>query len=173
MRKRAALPASAEENPEADTVPLVTLSGAWSAERDILILLSVYTESSRALIQEHLQPSDFLNREFQELFTILIQSLDQQVNLTQLLLDSIQGSPLANLFTRNLFSEIQQSIRYTFDCIRQIKIARLQAEAELIRQKLKDTSGGDLSSDELLRQHTELKQEQRRWQMATLQNLQE
>ncbi len=173
-RKREALQTTAEKNPEhPDTPSTIALSGAWSAERDILILLSVYTKSSKTLILEHLRAGDFLNREFQELFTVLVQNLDNQVDLTQLLLDSIQGRPLSNLFTRNLFSEIQQSIRYTFDCIRQIKIARLQAEAELIRQKLKDASSDDFSPDDLLRKHTELKQEQMRWQKASLQNLQE
>ncbi|GAB4363922.1 MAG: DNA primase [Calditrichia bacterium] len=116
----------------------VVLSGAWSAEKDVLILSLNYFEKIKDIIFDILEPDDFLNDAFKEIFVYIQEHREKDKDeLLHAVLASLEDEKILSLLTANLFQEIQNPDQYLRDCIEKIKVARYQHEIELFREKLK------------------------------------
>ncbi len=140
-------------------------TGAWSAERDVIVLLANYYRNIQDFIFQQLDASDFLNPEFRELF-IWIRDHGEEAgdHLHLLLLDRVENEPLRNMLTEALFQKFQKPARYLMDCIRRMKIARCQAQFEHIRRQLKELSRKDERYLALQQEMQHYLRELHRWQ---------
>ncbi|NOX38120.1 MAG: DNA primase [Calditrichaeota bacterium] len=167
FRERVTPPADSPSPPEApqtQTQPLM-FTGAWSAERDVIVLLANYFSEIQDFIFEQLTEEDFLNPEFRDLF-VWIREHGQEAgeHLHLQLLDRIASESLRNMLAEALFQEFQKPGRYLMDCIRRIKIARFQAHFEVIRRQLKDLPRTDERYPSLQEKMRQYLQELHQWQ---------
>ncbi len=133
------------------------LTGAWSAERDLIILLYIYFDKMKSFIFDALEPEDFLNEGFRKMFVYMrdnqsgdIETVFQEALATEA--DEITVSQI----TEHLFNEIADPERYLNDCIRKIKVARHQARINELRQQLKELPPDNPQQMEILREISHL-----------------
>lgn len=138
-----------ERDPEKlpDDKKVLSLTGAWSAEKGVLILLLNHFNEVKNLIFEILEPEDFLNEGFRNIFTYIQQHCDPSgatelpgnnpEELVHLILSTTENQQIVGMLTADLFNEIMNPSRYLKDCILRIKETRCQTQIDFLRQKLK------------------------------------
>ncbi len=129
-----------------DTDMPLTFTGAWGAEKGIVLLLVEYFNDIYDHVFAHLEASDFLNREFRELFTFLQSQKDEPgEHLFHRVLEHIESEELKALLvkeTNHINPIFQKPALYLQGCIKQMKIARYQAQLELLRRKIQEVAPG-------------------------------
>ncbi len=149
--------------------PLI-LTGAWGAEKDIILILLNYYEDLSSYIFNHIQAEDFQNRDFRNIFAFIQSHSPPPGGASQLLhhvLDHIDSEDIRALLTRELFysnREFQKPGLYIQGCIKQLKIAGYQTRIELARQKLKALPPADPEYFALLAEMQEAMNALKKWQ---------
>jgi DNA primase len=144
--------------------PLV-FNGAWSAEKDLLLILMTYYTEVKDFVVEHIQVDDFLNNEMRDVFKILCDYEEESMrDLHQFVLDKLENQTLRDLFTKDLFQDFKDPARYLQDCIRQIKIAKYQSFVDAAGKKLRAMKPSDPDYLILLENIREYMQERKKWQ---------
>lgn len=170
-RRRKESLSARDESPAAPPVemsPVLTFKGAWSAERDLLVLLVRHFEKVSEFVLNYIDASDFINPEFKFIFEILEQEENKNKGsdaLLHLVINRIQNESIRKMITENMLNEINKPARYLKDCIRKIKIARYKAEIETIQQKMKNCTSGDSEYQENLNMLQHYLNELRKWQV--------
>lgn len=115
----------------------IAFTGAWSAERDILIILLKYLSKVQNVIFDLLDEEDFLNEGFKNVF-ILIKDKREKASddLIHSIIPNISDDRIVSILTADLFKDIEQPDRYLNDCIRKVKISRYQNQIDQLRKKL-------------------------------------
>jgi DNA primase len=143
-------------------VPL-TFKGAWSAEKDILLLLMNYYSDINEFVFKHIEEEDFLNPEFQHVLAIIQESGKRSTkNLHQVVLDKIDNKQLRDLFTKDLFRDFNDPARYLQDCIRKIKIAKYQFYIDEQGKRIKELKPDDHLP--VLQEIKRFQEELKKWQ---------
>lgn len=121
--------------------------GAWSAEKDILILLMNYYPDIHEYVFKHINEEDFLNPEFRQVFAIIEENGERSSQkLHQIILDRIESQQLRDLLANDLFRDFSDPVRYLQDCIRKIKIAKYQFFISERDKKIKELESIDNSA---------------------------
>jgi hypothetical protein len=127
------------------------LTGAWSAEKDVLILLLNHFEEVKNIIFKLLEEDDFLNAPFKHVFILIRDNAEKEKqDLVHWLFSSLDDEKVIGLLSAELFHEIEQPDRYLNDCIQKIKITRYQRQIDDLRQKLKQLRPDDPQYTKLL-----------------------
>ncbi|MFQ5585050.1 MAG: DNA primase, partial [Calditrichia bacterium] len=122
----------------------VTWNGAWSAEKDLVILLMMYYDKIHEFIFKHIDEEDFLNEEFRQVFRVLAEHKSEiSANLHQRVLDKIDNPVVQTMLSGDLFREFHRPDRYLQDCIRKMKIARFQSLVDEMGKKLRELDSSD------------------------------
>jgi DNA primase len=122
----------------------LTFIGAWSAEKDILILLMNHYGDIHEFVFEHLEEEDFLNPEFRQVLAIVQKTAKRSTKkLHQAVLDKIDSRQLRDVFAKDLFRDFKEPARYLQDCVRKIKIAKYQFHIDEQGKKIKKLAPED------------------------------
>jgi DNA primase len=141
----------------------LTFIGAWSAEKDILLLLMNYYGDINKFVFKHIEEEDFLNPEFRQVLTIIQENAQRSTkNLHQVVLDKIDNKQLRDLFTKDLFRDFKDPARYLQDCIRKLKIAKYQFYIDVQGKKIKELRPADHLP--LLQEIKRYQEELKKWQ---------
>jgi len=165
-----------EEEPPTASSETVSFTGAWSAERDLLILLINYYQDISEFVFSYLTAEDLINPQFRKIFEFIQSeepSHSSPDNLLHAILDEFQDETLHRLITENILIEIQNPVRYLKDCIRKIKMARHQAEIEKYKQQLKETTSDEPVYSEIFRTLQFHMKELQKWQKFSTFDVQE
>jgi hypothetical protein len=151
----------------AESSPLV-FTGAWGGEKDVILLLLTYFNDIHEYVYNHLQPEDFLNPEFRDLF-LIIKSHGKKSphDLLHFVLENCQSEGVRALILREMeYSnrEFQKPALYLQGCIKQIKIARYQAKLDIAKKKLKELSPKDENYLPTLKEMQEAMNTLNQWQ---------
>lgn len=157
----------------ATEVPL-TFKGAWSAEKDILLLLMSYYGDINEFVFEHIDEEDFLNPEFRQVLVVIKETAKRSTrqvgsstkNLHQVVLDKIDNKQLRDLFTKDLFRDFSDPARYLQDCIRKIKIAKYQFYIDEQGKKIKELQPDDHLP--VLQEIKRFQEELKKWQKVEI-----
>lgn len=127
------------------TRPKIPLTGAWSAEKDVIVLLLTHFQDLKAIIFSLLEPEDFLNEAFRNIFVHIRNDLrnsgESPVHTVISSIEEKEGNEeIVSLITADLLKDIQNPGRYLNDCIERIKITRFQTRIDYLRQTLKQTT---------------------------------
>lgn len=145
------------EKSDSAAVKAKPLVGAWSAEKDILIILLKHFSDVKKLIFDIVEPLDFLNDDFQTIFLFIKEN--QNINSEELL-HRILGLELdeysISLITGDIFREIENPDRYLNDCIQKVKMMRYQKEIDQLHNELKLISPQDSKYNEVLQKVNEI-----------------
>jgi hypothetical protein len=135
-----------------ETEKAVAFTGAWTAERDTLVLLMKHFTDVKDLVFEFLTEQEFLNPDFMDVYHRLKQVKDQDMkDISQWLLSNIEDQRIVSILSGELFKEIRQPTPYLKDCIEKIKIARLQRDVSETRNKLSQISAESREYMDLLK----------------------
>jgi DNA primase len=135
LRERRYSGSGSDEKTELDK-PL-HFSGAWTAERDTLVLLIKNYEEVKDLVFEFLEEDEFLNPGFIRVYSQLKGVKTQEMkDISQWLLSNIEDQKIVSILSGELFKEIRQPIPYLKDCIEKIKIAYLQRKVSETQNRL-------------------------------------
>ena len=132
------------------------LIGAWSAEKDIIIILLKHFKEVKNLIFKLVDQDDFLNEDFQRIFSFIKenqQTGDQELLHRILTLDVDQYS--LSLLTGEIFRDIENPDRYLNDCIKKLKLTRYQGDIDRLRIGLKTLSPQDSDYENTLKKMNE------------------
>ncbi len=166
-RQRESLRETPPPEPETTAAPL-TFTGAWGAEKDIILLLIAFFEDIHEYVFNHVSAEDFLNPEFRDIFKMLSECRDEPVtNVLHHILDKIENDEVRSLLIREIDlsnREFQKPEVHLRGCIKQIKLANLQAKIDVIRRKLMETPAEMALLKELQQASNELK----RWQAVNI-----
>jgi DNA primase len=128
------------------------LTGAWSAEKDVLILLLNHFEQVKNIIFKVLEENDFQNAAFKNIFILIRKNADREKqDLIHWLFSTLDDEKVIGLLSAELFHEIEQPDRYLNDCIQKIKITRYQSQIDDLRQKLRQLKPDDPEYNSLLK----------------------
>jgi len=156
-----------DERSEAETqlrTPLV-FNGAWSAEKDLLLILMTYYTEVKDFVVSHIENEDFLNDELRNVYKNLCDYEEESVkDLHQFVLDKLENQTLKDLFTKDLFRDFKDPARYLQDCIKQIKIAKYQSFVDTAGKKLRSMKPSDPDYLILLENIKENMQQRKKWQ---------
>ncbi|NOQ97534.1 MAG: DNA primase [Calditrichae bacterium] len=120
------------------------LTGAWSAEKDVLILLLNHFEEVKNIIFKLLEDDDFQNAPFKNVFSLIRDNVEREKqDLVHWLFSSLDDENVIGLLSAELFHDIEQPDRYLNDCIQKIKITRYQRQIDDLRQKLRQLKPDD------------------------------
>ncbi|GAB4331586.1 MAG: DNA primase [Calditrichia bacterium] len=141
------------------------LTGAWAAERDLLTLMIRFLPQLRDDITEILEPEDFLNPPFQDIYRFILETdITSPDTLQHAILARIEDPAIAGILSANLMEEIVNPERYLLDCLEKIKMASIENQIEQIKQNLKNLEAGSAEFTEalstlnkMIMQQTELK----------------
>lgn len=123
--------------------PSLSLVGAWSAEKDLLLILLNHLNEVKNVIFQLVEEQDFLNKEFRQIFTLVKENSSKSKNeLTHWLFSILEDERIVSLLTAELLKEINKPERYLNDCILKIKVTRYQTEIDTIKQQLKQLNPG-------------------------------
>ncbi|MFZ0390558.1 MAG: toprim domain-containing protein, partial [Calditrichia bacterium] len=129
------------------------LTGAWGAEKDILIILLNFYNQVKDVIFEVLEEKDFQNAGFREVFNFIHSHPESDGReMMHLVLAQISDDQIRKILTRDLFSEINNPERYLNDCIRRIKISRYQTQLTFLRQQLQTISPDETGHQDILKE---------------------
>ncbi|OGB67055.1 MAG: DNA primase [Caldithrix sp. RBG_13_44_9] len=127
-----------EPDRKAQEKPSLSLVGAWSAEKDLLLILLNHLDEVKNVIFQLVEEQDFLNKEFRHIFTLVKENSSKSKDeLTHWLFSILEDERIVSLLTAELFKEISKPERYLNDCILKIKVTRYQTEIDTIKQQLK------------------------------------
>jgi DNA primase len=147
----------------APTEAPLTFIGAWSAEKDILILLMNHYSDINEFVFEHLEETDFLNPEFRQVLAIIQETAKRSAkNLHQAVLDKIESKQLRDILAKDLFRDFKEPARYLQDCIRKIKIAKYKFHIDEQGKKIKELEPADHLP--LLQEIKRYQEELKKWQ---------
>jgi len=145
----------------------LTFIGAWSAEKDILILLMNHYSDIHEFVFEHLEGEDFLNPEFRQVLAIIQETAKRSAkNLHQAVLDKIESKQLRDVFAKDLFRDFKEPARYLQDCIRKIKIAKYQFHIDEQGKKIRELSPEDHFP--ILQEIKRFQEELKKWQSVKM-----
>ncbi len=114
------------------------LTGAWSAERDLIILMYNYFDKLKEFIFDVLEPDDFQNEGFRKLFVFFRENREANFgSIFQEALATIADEMTVSQITEHMFNEIADPERYLNDCVKKIKTARHQTRLSILREQLK------------------------------------
>jgi DNA primase len=129
----------------------IHLSGAWSAEKDVLVLLLNHFDEVKKLIFKLLEEDDFQNEQFRKVFSLIRDNAEKEKeDLAHWLFSVLDDEKVIGLLSAELFHEIEQPDRYLNDCIQKIKITRYQRQIDDLRQKLRQLESDDPKHTKLL-----------------------
>ncbi|HFE63939.1 MAG TPA: toprim domain-containing protein, partial [Caldithrix sp.] len=115
------------------------LTGAWSAEKDVIVLLLNHFEKMKDVIFEVLRDEEFSNENLRSVFCYIRDHQDQSAkDLTHLVLVETTDEQIVSMLTADLFKEIENPAQYLNDCIYRIKIAYVQSQINTLREQLKE-----------------------------------
>ncbi len=139
------------------TRPKIPLTGAWSAEKDVIVLLLTHFQDLKAIIFSLLEPEDFLNEAFRNIFVHIRDDLrnsgESPVHTVLSSIEEQEGNEeIVGLITADLLKDIQNPGRYLNDCIERIKITRFQTRIDYLRQTLKQTTPENPGFNEILQE---------------------
>ncbi|MEJ2049497.1 MAG: hypothetical protein P8Y60_06600, partial [Calditrichota bacterium] len=120
------------------------LTGAWSAEKDIIIILLKHFNEVKNLIFNLVDQNDFLNEDFEKIFSFIKENQkteDQELLHRILTLDVDQHS--LSLLTGEIFRDIENPDKYLNDCIKKLKLTRYQRDIDQLRIALKTLTSQD------------------------------
>jgi len=118
--------------------PSMLLTGAWSAEKDVLILLLNHFDEVKKIIFQLLEEDDFLNPPFRNVFSLIKNNVDKEKqDLIHWLFSIVEDDKVIGLLSAELFHDIEKPDRYLNDCIQKIKITRYQQQIDALRQRLR------------------------------------
>ncbi len=120
-----------------------TFSGAWRAERDLLVLLINYFDEFAPLVLDKLAPEEFQNPEFQQVYQYL-QELTPPVDaqLHQHVLERIEDEAARHVFTEGLLQSFENPQQHLVDCLLRIKIANANSHLKRLREELRNLTPG-------------------------------
>ncbi len=130
---------------------LLKLTGAWGAEKDIIILLLNHFKEVKGFVFKILDSDDFLNDEFRKVYNVI--ESHQETNpedLIHLVISTVEDEKILSLLTADLLKEIQNPERYLNDCIEIIKTTRHKNRIDYLRQQLKQYSPQDNEYKDIL-----------------------
>jgi len=114
-----------------------TLTGAWSAEKDVLIILINHIKDVKNFIFKILEDEDFLNEDFQSIYKLIRKNRNKTPDdLIHLVISNIKNDQIIGILTADLLGKIHDPERYLNDCIHRIKITRFQNQIDILRKKL-------------------------------------
>ena len=130
-----------------DTSPLEKIkpmTGAWSAEKDIIILLLKHYKEVKNIIFNLVEAQDFLNDDFRRTYQFIKENpgTDDQELLHHILALDIDEHSLS-LLTGDIFKDIENPDKYLNDCIKKLKLTRYQRDIDILRSNLKTMSPQD------------------------------
>ncbi len=153
LQKRERRQEETEASRRQEPTAILHLSGAWAAEKDILILLLNYFDHLKAFIFEIVEPEDFLNQSFRQIYIFMQEHQgEKKESIYHKVLSQIEDGQILNLLTADLLQEITNPDKYLNDCIRKLKISRYQAQLESYRQALRSTEAGSSEYLDILAQ---------------------
>lgn len=156
----------AAEGPAVDSGPLV-FTGAWGGEKDIVLLLTQYYNDIHEYVAAHLESADFLNPEFRELFEFVgSRDFGGSDEVLHAVLEKIEHPRLRSMLLREMEHtnrEFERPAEYLQGCIKQIKIARYQADLDVSRRKMRELKPGDNEYQDVLKLMQQAMSELKRW----------
>jgi len=127
-----------ESNTHREKRSTIALTGAWSAEKDVLHLLFSNADKIKTLIFKYLEPEDFQNDIFREIFKEIQKHPDKSgKELLHLALSKIQDDRISGLIASDMLVEIKHPAKYLNDCIHKMKLARYQTKLRHLQEAMK------------------------------------
>ncbi|UCF64608.1 MAG: DNA primase [bacterium] len=141
------------EIPKSQSEPSsLLLTGAWSAEKDVLILLLNHFDEVKNIIFQLLEEDDFLNPPFKNVFSLIKNNKDRdKQDLIHWLFSLLEDEKVVSILSAELFHDIEKPDRYLNDCIQKIKITRYQQHIDSLRQQLRQLNPEDKEYREILK----------------------
>ena len=150
-------------------------SGAWGAEKDIVLMLIHMHRKVVGYLRGFLNPEDFRNRDFKLLYEWLIQQEnDDPKYLLQHVVELSQAEEVRNILlkeTLEMNGEFQRPLHHLQCCIKQIKIAYFKAQMDMINHELRTVPSDSEAFDELLNKAQQTANELALWRNIEPENL--
>ncbi len=142
QQSEATTPATtANHTAETTPSPAFTLSGAWRAERDLLVILIHYFNEFAPLVLDKLDAEEFQNPEFQQIYRYLQEVTSPATpHLHQRVLERIEDETARNVFTEGLMQTFENPQQHLVDCLLRIKIANANSHLKRLREELRNLS---------------------------------
>jgi DNA primase len=150
-------------------------SGAWGAEKDIVLMLIHMHRKVHGYLQGFLEPNDFRNIEFKRLYEWLMrQDNDDPKYLIQHVLELSQSNEVRKLLLKEMLEmngEFLRPLHHLQCCIKQIKIAYFKAQMNIINHELRTVAPDSEAFEELLKRAQETANELALWRNIEPENL--